>query len=377
MASFTELLERFTSGAHAGSIVGIDMGTSSIKVVEIAKEDERAVLRNYGEIALGPLADVSVGQATSLSQEKLSTALRDILREMGVTVEHSAFAIPFSASLLTIVDLPDVSKSELETMVPFEARRYIPVPIAEVTLNWWVLPKVKEANVTPVPDLPPGIPPEVQSRPVIIAAVHNDVFKKLETLKKDVGLPEKASHFEIEVFSTLRSAIGRDLSPTLVMDIGAGTTKLALIAEGVVWGSHTISMGGQNITSALSKSLNIPFERAEEIKRQAGMLGNEEGRDVAAVSELILANMFTEAKRTVEEYERRYGRKIEKVILVGGGAAMKGILHTAALFFKNLSVTVGNPFARVEFPPFLAKTIGEISPAFSVAIGVALKGLEE
>lgn len=377
MASFTELLERFTSSAHAGSIVGIDMGTSAIKVVEISKEDERAVLRNYGEIALGPLAGVSVGQATNLPQEQLSIAFRDLLREMGVTVQHTAFAIPFSASLLTIVDLPDVSKAELETMVPFEARRYIPVPIAEVTLNWWVLPKVKEAKTTPATDFPPGIPPAVEWRPVIIAAVHNDVFKKLDTLKKDVGLPAKASHFEIEVFSTLRSVMGRDLASALVMDIGAGTTKLALIADGVVWGSHTISMGGQNITSALSKSLNIPFGRAEEIKRRTGMLGNEEGRDVAAVSELILANIFTEAKRTAEEYERRYARKIEKVILVGGGAAMKGILNAAKPFFKDLSVTVGDPFARVEFPTFLAKTIQEVSPSFSVAIGVALKGLEE
>lgn len=376
MLNFVETFKNFFPKMHQGSIVGVDIGTSSIKVVEIEKEDERAVLRNYGEIALGPLAGMNVGQATSLPPEKLAQALRDLLRETGITSKHLSFAIPFSSSLLVIVKLPDVGDAKLETMVPLEARRYIPVPLSEVSLNWWALPRRKDGEKKSVV-VTEGAPPYMDYREVILAAVHNDVFKKYDALKKDIGLSDTTLHFEMEIFSVLRATVGRDLAPTIVVDIGAGTTKLVLIEEGVVRGSHIVSMGGQDITITLSKSLGISFSEAEEMKRRAGILGSQEGRSVASVAELLLANMFNEVKRVVENYERQYGRKIGSVLLVGGGALLKGIATLAAGHFPNTKIVVGDPFARVEAPAFMGTTLRSISPSFAIALGIALKGLEE
>lgn len=363
------------SNAHKGSTIGIDIGAASIKVVEIEKVDEKAILRNYGELSLGPRAGFAIGQATNLPTEKLAEALRDLLNETGISAKHIVFAIPFSASLLSVVELPDVSANELKSMIPLEARRYIPVPITEVALDWWVLPKRKTEQKPKT--FVSGNEESLGKVEVIIAAIHNEVIKKYQEIKRVAQISGSAVHFEIEIFSTLRAIVGRDLSSIMVIDMGAGSTKLALIDEGVVRGSHIINIGGQDITISLAKSLGISFAQAEEMKCRAGIIGDEDGRDVAVVGELILSNIMNESVRFVENYEQKYNTKIKKIILVGGGARLKGIEKVASKKFAQTTVSIGDPFSRIDTPAFLSPTIKELSPYFAVAIGLALKGLEE
>lgn len=381
MASFLESIKKVFAGKHKGALLGIDIGSASIKIVLLAKTEEKVSLMNYGEVVLGPRAGVAAGQATSLSPEKIAEALRDILKEAGITPLHTFFSIPFSASLLSVAELPDVGNKELESMVPIEARRYIPVPISEVSLDWWALPKRKKEVVPVVPVSPSASPADGSKQlgrvEVIIAAIHNDVLAKYESIKRAANIPTDTSHFEIEIFSTLRAVVGRDLSPILVVDIGAGSTKLILVDDGVVRGSHIVSMGGQDITLALARSQGISVAQAEEIKCRVGVVGEEEGRDVLAVAEIILANILNEAIRFVENYEQKYETKIVKVVLVGGGARLIGLEKIVAQKFPKALVASGDPFARVDTPAFLAPTLKELSPSFAVALGIALRGLEE
>ncbi|MHB1118303.1 MAG: type IV pilus assembly protein PilM [Minisyncoccota bacterium] len=375
MASFRESIANIFSSPHKASSVGIDIGASSIKVVEVEKVDERAVLKNYGEISLGPRAGVSVGQATSLPPESLAESLNDLLQEAGISPRHASFAIPFSASLLSVAELPEVGNKELESMIPLEARRYIPVPLSEVNLDWWVLPKRKRTERAEPSTT--GTLPAVAKIEVIIAAINNEVIKKYEAIRDALHIASSATHFEIEIFSTLRAIVGSDLSPTMVIDIGAGTTKLALVDEGVVRGSHIVSMGGQDITLALARSLTIPISQAEEIKRRVGILGDEEGRDVAVVADVVLTAIANEAARFIENYERKYRSKVSKILLVGGAARLKGIEKMIAKNFPEASVALGDPFARLDAPAYLANTLKSLSPNFAVAVGAALRGLEE
>ncbi|MCK9345265.1 MAG: type IV pilus assembly protein PilM [Candidatus Pacebacteria bacterium] len=375
MASFLDPITKLFGGGHKGAILGIDIGSSFIKVVLVEKVGEKVVLKNYGEIALGPRAGASAGQATNLPPEKIAETLHDLLKEAGITAQHTLLAIPFSASLLTVVELPEVGKKELDSMIPIEARRYIPVPISEVSLDWWILPKRKAGEK--VPAAAASGEKVLGKIEVIIAAIHNEVISKYESIKRNAQIPGEGSHFEIEIFSTLRAVVGRDLSPVLVADIGAGSTKLALVDEGVVRGSHVISMGSQDISIALSRSQAISFEKAEELKCRVGVTGDAEGRDVFVVAELLLSNIMNEAKRFVENYENKYNTKITKVILVGGGARLKGIEKIVEKNFPNTSIVIGDPFARLDTPAFLAPTLKELSPDFAVAVGLALKGLEE
>src|SRR3989344_596793 len=123
--------------------LGIDIGSSAIKIVELKKKNGQAVLTTYGELALGPYAGFGVGQAVSLPTEKIAQALTDLMneKEVNVSTKSCGLSIPFSSSLMSVIEMPEVSAKQLSVMVPLEARKYIPVPISEVTLDWSVVPK--------------------------------------------------------------------------------------------------------------------------------------------------------------------------------------------------------------------------------------------
>src|SRR5512133_445957 len=120
------------------SVVGIDIGSSFVKVVQLKKKSGRAVLETYGELALGPIAGLDVGRMTNLPEEKVGQAVADILREANVTTKDCALAIPLSGSLISFVEIPYLVERQLQEIIPIEARKYIPVPISEVTLDWWI-----------------------------------------------------------------------------------------------------------------------------------------------------------------------------------------------------------------------------------------------
>src|SRR3989344_3130059 len=118
------------------SVLGIDIGASAIKIVQLKRKGGKAILETYGALSLGPYAKVEIGRATNLPVETVITALTDILREAKTTTKRGGLAIPFGASLMSIIEMPMVPEKQLAQMIPIEARKYIPVPISEVSLDW-------------------------------------------------------------------------------------------------------------------------------------------------------------------------------------------------------------------------------------------------
>src|SRR3989344_1362833 len=109
------------------SALGLDIGSSSIKVVQLKKKGEKAILETYGELSLGPYGGASIGQSTNLPTNKIIEAMTDLLaeKEVALTTRTCGIAIPFKASLLSVIELPDMGQKELESMEPIEARKYI------------------------------------------------------------------------------------------------------------------------------------------------------------------------------------------------------------------------------------------------------------
>src|SRR3990167_6608210 len=191
------------------SVLGVDIGSSSLKVVQLRKEKGKAVLETYGELALGPYGGGEVGQATNLSAEQIIETLKDLLREAKVTTNICGVSIPFARSLLTLVDLPyRADPKEQKTVIELEARKYIPVPVSEVQLDWFVLPDL----------IPEGgkIPDKIR---VLLVAVHNDKLSLLENVVRGPHL--EVSFYEIKIFSTFRWVGDEPVKPVLVIDIGA------------------------------------------------------------------------------------------------------------------------------------------------------------
>jgi type IV pilus assembly protein PilM len=361
----TDLIAKLGSGGAGGdgaSVLGIDIGTSTIKLVQLKEKKGAAILETYGEIALGPYGNAEVGQSVNATAEKIGEALTDLMREANATSKTGGIAVPLSASLISVITLPTKNHEDLASMVPIEARKYIPVPVSEVALDWFVIPEEETQFLgTAAPDRPPN------ATDVLLVAIQKQSLTKNETIAKAAGVTPK--FFEVEPFSFARASYEHGTAPILMIDCGASSTRVYVIEFGIISVSHTINRGGQDITLALSKSKGIPFTEAETLKRNKGIEGEETGK-------AALDYVFSEARRIVLTYQRKSNKVVSKVVLVGGGAELKGLLEVARTYF-DAPIALGTPFDRVGAPAFITDVLSGAGPSFASAVGLALRALEQ
>lgn len=353
-------------------ILGLDFGSSSIKLIQLKKEHETAVLETYGEIALGPYDNKSVGQAVSFSKEKLESALTDLLKESDAKAKDAVISIPLRSSFVRVIEFPQMSEGELKVAVPFEARRYVPVPLTDVEMDWWEIPEAL------LPEKKTESEEETfkkrKTMSVLFVAIHKEIIENYRTLASDLGLEIRG--FEIEVFSLARSSFYQELSPILLLDFGASSTRFTIMDYGIIRSTHQISQGSQNLSWALMRSLGSDFNLAEEMKRKIGLSDKPENQQAVSIINPFLEIILSEAKRMIADYRWRYKRSINHVFLAGGGSQLKGFANLAT---NSLGIETGqiNPFQNVIYPAFLESVLKEIGPSFGIALGLAIRGLKE
>ena len=374
---FTDILNKATSFAsgflkssrsEAGSVVGIDIGSSSIKVVQLKSKGGQAVLETYGELSLGPIAGLQTGELTNLPNDKLSQALAEALKSSEVTTKSAAISIPSSSSLIFTVEIPVlINEKDLPTIVSTEARKYIPVPVSEVSLDSWIIPRREEYTDE-------GELAKAQNKTeVLVAAIHNDTISRYKDILKNAQI--ETDVFEIEIFSNIRSCFGQEISPVLLIDFGASKTKLSIVENGIVRVFHIINRGSVDISNGISKSMNLPFVKAEELKRSIGLTGTGTDKNISDIARLSVDFIFSETNSIILNYEKKYNKALSKIFLAGGGVLIKGMAEAAVANFRS-EVIIADPFGKTETPAFLAEILKGIGPEFSVATGLALRKLK-
>ncbi len=359
------------------SILGIDIGASSAKIVQLRSSRGVAILETYGEIALGPYGQQAIGKAVKVSSEKIAEALTDVMREANVTARVGGLSIPFASSLVSVLNLPNVDPEQLKRIIPIEARKYIPLPIDEVKLDWFVIPR-DEGEQSAFDRVEKGQSPQVKGQEVLLVAIHNNVLQSYQEIAASTGL--QIHFYEIEIFSTARSSVGHGIAPVLIVDLGAATTKMYIVERGIVRLSHLMSAGGQHMTENLARSMSWDFEKAERIKRECGLVNSnayspDENDRIKTALLSTLTRVFSEVNRVLLSYGQRYNKNVSRAVFAGGGASLPG-LSEAAHSSLSVEVEIANPFAHTEAPAFLAKVLRDIGPGFAVAVGIALRELK-
>ena len=374
--TLSSLLQTLKGGSQEGSVVGVDIGASSIKVVQLRSAHGSAVLETYGELALGPYGGQPIGKVVKLSPEKLTEALKDLMKEANITTAVAGVSVPFASSLVSVIDVPKVDNDALKRIIPIEARKYIPVPVSEVMLDWFVIPPDEKPD-SAFDQLQEKTPIQTKGQEVLLVAIHNNVLQTYQAVMQGASL--SPSFYEIEIFSTIRSAIGHGLAPFMVVDIGAGSTKMYVVERGIVRMTHLVTVGGQQMTETLGRSMNWDFEKAERVKRERGFIDASvySADENARIKEGLLSTLsrlFTEINRVLLSYGQRYNKNVSSVCFTGGGASLPGLAEVAKQSL-NADVTIADPFSRTEAPAFLGDVLRDIGPAFSVPVGLALRRL--
>lgn len=345
-------------GSDSGRVVGVDIGSSSIKVVEVQDRGGVLTLTTYGELQLGPYADQEVGQSVVIDPKKEQQALVDVIRESAVKATSAVFAMPLSSSFVTTISFNAEPKEDISSRVRVEARKYIPVPIGEVTLDWAEIesPNKNTAN----------------ERDVLVAAIQNEALNRFRILMLFVNLKQPPT--EIECFSAIRGVYKAEEKDVAIIDIGAVSTKLYIANQGLLQRMHRVRAGGAIATKRIASTLDLSFEEAELAKRNVKK-DDANFHDMKRAHHSCYDRALQEFRQVINEYEANSGTKVETIYLTGGGSIFP---TTKSLVEDTLqkNVVYVNPFSKVAYPAFMADMITELGPTFHVAAGAALRAFE-
>ena len=339
--------------------VGIDIGASSVKVVQLRSEQGRAVLEQYGELKTASYLKKTSEDVISATgflrylESDISAMLKDIIRESNITASQAVFSIPTPSAFIMLIDFPRLPPEEIDSAVPYEVKKYIPMPLTEISLDWEVIDEEGEKNLK-----------------ILFVAVPKELINKYKRIGDLVGL--EVSAVEVENFSFNRSLSGREKNPTAIIQIGAQTVNITVTDRGIIRLSHNIERGSSEITRTLARSLNVDMARAEDFKINIGLSDRPEEKEIVDVMAPITDSLFREILRLINSYNRTVSKKVEKIILSGGGANMLGLVDYVAKL-SGLETVKANPFSKVVYPAFMQPILRDIGPNFSVAVGLALR----
>jgi type IV pilus assembly protein PilM len=365
MSNFLSNLFSGLTGKKSDVFVGIDIGSAFIKVTQLKKERGRIILETYGEVALGPYEDKEEGELTNLTPDVLAKALNNLLEQANITHGQAIVSVSSATSLIFILKLPKISKNEVYSVVKNEARKYIPVPLSEVSIDWWMVPEQEvygdEEETSKDTD-------------VLVAAVRNEIVQEYTDVFSHIDI-FSSPVFEIETFSAIRGSFKRELAPVLLIDTGASGTRLSVVEHGVVRKFHVISRGSSYLTNSIAKSMEIDFEEAEALKKEVGLDKDHDKQEVYNIISAGVSYVFSEIQNVIYDYEKEYKKPIRKVILTGGGSLLKQYREQIESRF-NITTQYADPFDKAVSPDFLENVLNTAGPEFAVAVGLALQGIE-
>ena len=336
--------------------VGIDIGASSIKVVELARFTRKIRLKNYARLeSVDPYHKpfrVFQEQSLFLSVDKIVKALKETFKQSDVHPKKIVFAVADFLTFFTTLDLPPMKKEELNAAVQFEAEKHIPLPLSKVNLDWEIIKGGGKQN---------------SPKKILVVSIPHEVVAQYQQVAQKLGMADFL--LEPETFS-LHRLFTQNHEIICLVDIGAQSTAITIGWSKVVSASHSLDVSGQQMTQVLEDYLKVDKQKAEKIKESQGLIGSSE---IYSALEPLMQNLVKGIQDTIQSSES--GLKIARVVLTGGGSKTPGLIDYLKKHLQ-LPVVKGDPFADIRYPRLLQPKLKEIGPLLSVAIGASLRDLQ-
>jgi len=381
------------------SYLGVDLGASAVKIVELQDKAGRAVLLTYGYVEQP--TDI-IRSSSREMEEQIVDIIKDIHKKSRMTSKRVVAALPSFSVFSSIISLPTMKKKDLAKAIQWEAKKFIPLPIEEMTLDWKIVPPkpvakpLSPAKKTVEPQVGVATPPDeaktsflgqllsdkkkqaaLPSPPsikdnikVLLTAAPKKIVERYIRIFRSAGL--ELSSLETEAFALERSLAGNDPTPIMIIDIGAVTSDVSIIESSIPILTRSIDVGGASITKAIMTSLNVDLDRAEQFKRDIGFSSLGSG-DLPEIIKSAINPIINEVKYSLDIYLTQSGNnKIEKIVLTGGSTFLPELVN---YLFKilDIKVIIGDPWDRIVYPLELKPVLSELAPRLSVAVGLAMR----
>ncbi len=341
------------------AVVGLDIGSSSVKAVELRRGKAGLELANYG---MEPLTPDTVVDGAIMDAISVSSAIEKIFSEQRIKTKNVATAVSGHSVIVKRVTLPFMSEEELYDRIQTEASQHVPFDISDVNLDYNVLEQGSETQMD-----------------VLLVAVKKEkILNHTNVLSQAGKIP---TIVDIDAFALQNCfEANYDAPPEQTMallNIGASVMNINIVRNGVPLFTRDVSVGGNQYTDALQKELDLSYEDAEGLKQGKAVAGvTEEHR--AAVLHSVSDILLLETQKTFDFFRATAtGEAIQRIYVAGGSARIPGLLEMLKEEF-NVPVEELFAFRKIGYDPVrhVEERIRELAPRLAVAVGLALRSFE-
>jgi type IV pilus assembly protein PilM len=342
----------------AQRIVGLDIGTSAIRAVELTVGDgSRPILEAFGQVGLNP---GTVVDGEIRDQTRVVEALQRLWHEGGFSERRVNVGVAGLRAITREVDMPPLPPDELDDAVKFQADQVIPFPLERTAMSAKVIAQYNDADGAP------------QIR-VLVAAAHRDLIDSVVSTVQAAGLQPVG--MDLDTAALARALYDPSFSggPEAIVSVGAGLTMVVVHQGGLLQFVRTIDLGGESISKAIASALDIPLPDAEEVKRKLGEPGLHDSRAESAVSGAV-DELVGEIHNSIRFFSSLPGRGAPSRILVtGAGARTAGFLPKLQQGIDT-PVQPASPLSLVDTSrlPISPEQAAAINPTMAVPVGLAL-----
>ncbi len=343
------------------SMVGVDIGSSSVKAVELRGKGGDFQLLSLGYEGLQPDSVVD-GQIMELNA--VSTAIGNIFNEHKIKTTKVAAGVNGHSVIVKNIVLPQMTEDELQESFAWHAEEHIPFDISDVNLDYHVTGSTPDA---------------IQ---VLLAACKRD---KVANLKQTIQLAGKQpAVIDVDAFA-LQNCYELNYDPqpghiVALLNIGASTTNINILNGARSVFTRDASFGGNQYTSLLQKELGLTFDQAERVKRGMPVPDDVEHREIEPILDTVSDILALEIQKTMDFYRATVEdgeSAVQQILVSGGGSKLKGLVEFLSKRFE-IPVEMFDPFRkiRVDSRGFDPEYMREIVPEMAIAVGLALRGVD-
>ncbi len=338
---------------------GFDIGTHSVKVVQLRRTGKKVVLQAYGE---GYFPRDAIAEGIVVDPHEIAKTIQPLLNKLPygkLTAKRVIAGLPATKLFTRMLQLPHMDAGDLKQAIGYEVEQYVPVPVTDLYVDYEIIN--------------PGSGPDQQMNVVMTAApraIVDSYIKLFDVLGLEVGA------IEANMTAVVRALVysGDAGHNTLVMDVGSISSDLTIYDQYIPL-TGSVPIGGEQYTDALMSKLSVKIDEATEIKTKFGIAPSGMQEKVMAALEPSLQTTVKEVKRVAKFYESRgqNHQTLGGMVISGGGARMPGFdkyMRSAV----ELPLTVANPWKNliVKDPPAHLQAQG---PTYATAVGLALRGI--
>ena len=353
--------------ARSKPVVGLDIGSSSIKMIQLRDGKRGPALHNLG---VAPLPPEAIVDGALMNSTAIVDAIHELMAAQGVKKgKEAAIAVSGHSVIIKKIQMPVMTREELEESIQWEAEQYIPFDISEVNIDVEILrPEGNEAG----------------QMDVLLVAAKKDMIADYTSVVSEAGLVPTV--VDVDAFAVQNAfEIANGLSPgeTLALvNVGASVININVVSDGITVFTRDISMGGNQVTEDIQKQLNVSYDEAEALK-----LGGEVGADsdsvvpqeVERVIQQVADQMAGEIQRSLDFFAATSADAHFSKIYLGGGSAKIPALFKAIEQRAGVPVEIMNPFLGIEIDErrFDPNYINEVAPMSAVVVGLGLRRTAE